>query len=226
MKEDGCKTATLWNDKSTYGAGLARNIKQSAQSTGVKIENEQGTDKNAPNYRSIASKIKSDCFVFAGVTGENGVQIYKDVAAAAPNAKLYGPDGVAESGFFDPKDGGIPAKVADKVKLTVATLSPKSYGEVGKKFFSDFAKEYGDKNPNPYSIYGYEAMSLALDAIKRSGTGKREDIVKALFATKNRDSPLGTYSIDPNGDTTLTDYGVYKIKNGQQVFLETVKAQT
>jgi branched-chain amino acid transport system substrate-binding protein len=69
-------------------------------------------------------------------------------------------------------------------------------------------------------------MSLALDAIKRSGTGKREDIVKALFATKNRDSPLGTYSIDPNGDTTLTDYGVYKIKNGQQVFLETVKAQT
>lgn len=26
MKQDGCKTTTLWNDKSTYGAGLARNV--------------------------------------------------------------------------------------------------------------------------------------------------------------------------------------------------------
>ena len=83
MKEDGCKTVTLWNDKSTYGAGLARNVKQSAEAAGLTIENEQGTDKNSPNYRSIASKIKSDCFVWAGVTGENGVQVYKDVAAAA-----------------------------------------------------------------------------------------------------------------------------------------------
>ena len=36
---------------------------------------------------------------------------------------------------------------------------------------------------------------------------------------------LGTYSIDENGDTTLTDYGVYKIEDGEQVFLETVKAE-
>jgi hypothetical protein len=28
------------------------------------------------------------------------------------------------------------------------------------------------------------------------------------------------------GDTTLTDYGVYKVENGEQVFLETVKAET
>ena len=229
MKKDGCAKVAMTNDKEVYGGGLARNIEIAAKSQSLNIIFNEGIDPKAPNYRSLAARAKSqgaDCFVFAGITSNNGVQIYKDFSAALPSAKLYGPDGVAESGFFDPKDGGIPAKVADKVKLTVATLSPKSYGEVGKKFFSDFAKEYGDKNPNPYSIYGYEAMSLALDAIKRSGTGKREDIVKALFATKNRDSPLGTYSIDPNGDTTLTDYGVYKIKNGQQVFLETVKAQT
>jgi branched-chain amino acid transport system substrate-binding protein len=69
-------------------------------------------------------------------------------------------------------------------------------------------------------------MRLALDAIARSKTGTRDDIVKALFATKNRDSPLGTYSIDENGDTTLTDYGVYKVANGKQVFQETVKAST
>jgi branched-chain amino acid transport system substrate-binding protein len=227
MKKDGCKKVAMTNDKEVYGAGLASNIEIAAKPQALNIIFNEGIDPKAPNYRSLASRAKTqgaDCFVFAGITSNNGVQIYKDFEAALPAAKLYGPDGVAESGFFDPKEGGIPATVAKKVKLTVATLSADSYGAVGKKFFADYAKAYGKKNPNPYSIYGYEAMSLALDAIRRSGTGKRPDVVKALFATKDRDSPLGTYSIDKNGDTTLTDYGVYRIAGGQQVFLETVKA--
>jgi len=229
MKEDGCKKVAMTNDKEVYGGGLAKNIELAAKTQTLNIIFNQGIDPKAANYRSLASRAKSqgaDCFVFAGITSNNGVQLYKDFAAALPSAKLYGPDGVAEAGFFDPKEGGIPASVAKRVKLTVATLSADSYGEAGKKFFADYEQEYGKKNPNPYSIYGYEAMSLALDAIARSGTGTREDIVKALFATKDRDSPLGTYSIDENGDTTLTDYGVYKVENGEQVFLETVKAAT
>ena len=36
---------------------------------------------------------------------------------------------------------------------------------------------------------------------------------------------LGTYSIDENGDTTLTDYGIYSVKDGNLVFDKTVKAQ-
>ena len=229
MKKDGCTKVAMANDKEVYGAGLSRNIEISAKAQSLNIIFNEPIDPKAPNYRSLASRAKgegADCFVYSGITSNNGVQIYKDFEAALPSAKLYGPDGVAEAGFFDPKEGGIPADVANKVKLTVATLSPDSYGEAGKKFFADYEAEYGEKNPNPYSIYGFEAMSLTLDAIARSKTGKREDIVKALFATKDRDSPLGTYSIDPMGDTTLTDYGVYKVENGEQVFLETVKAET
>ena len=37
---------------------------------------------------------------------------------------------------------------------------------------------------------------------------------------------LGTYSIDKNGDTTLTDYGIYTVKDGALVFDKTVKAAT
>jgi branched-chain amino acid transport system substrate-binding protein len=228
MKQDGCTKVAMANDKEVYGAGLASNIEIAAKSQNLNIIFNQGIDPKAPNYRSLASKAKTDgadCFVFAGITSNNGVQIFKDFSAAIPTAKLYGPDGVAETGFTDPKEGGIPASVAKKTKVTVATLSPESYGEAGKKFFADFAKTYGEAHPNPYAIYGYEAMSLALDAIARSKTGTKEDIVKALFATKDRDSVLGTYSIDENGDTTLTDYGVYKIVGGEQVFLETIKAQ-
>jgi len=211
-----------------YGAGLAKNIELAAKAQALPIVSNESIDKNAANYRSLAQKAKAagaDCFIYSGITANNAVQLYKDFSAAIPNAKLYGPDGVAESGFVDPKDGGIPANVQAKVKLSVATLNPDSYPPEGQEFFKAFSQKYGESQPDPYAIYGYEAMSLALDAIKRSKTGDKADIIKALFATKDRASVLGTYSIDKNGDTTLTDYGIYSVKNGEMKFDKTVKAQ-
>jgi len=228
MKEDGCTNVAIANDKEVYGAGLARNIEQSLGDQGIEVAFNDGIDTKAPNYRSLAQRAQgegADCFVFSGITANNGVQIFKDFAAALPEAQLYGPDGVAESGFADPKEGGIPASVARRVKVSVATLNPDSYPPEGREFFEQFAQKYGEQNPDPYAIYGYEAARLALDAIERSQTGNKEDIIKALFSTKDRASVLGTYSIDENGDTTLTDYGIYKIEGGELVFDKTVKAQ-
>jgi branched-chain amino acid transport system substrate-binding protein len=228
MKEDGCTKVQLTNDKEVYGAGLANNIELAAKAQGLALTSNEAIDKNAANYRSLAQKAKAagaDCFVYAGITANNAVQLYKDFAAALPEAKLYGPDGVAESGFIDPKEGGIPAAVQARVKVSVATLSPDEYPPEGQEFFKAFSEKYGEANPDPYAIYGYEAMRLALDAIARSETGEKADIIKALFATKDRASVLGTYSIDENGDTTLTDYGIYAIKDGELAFDKTVKAQ-
>src|SRR3954454_19764437 len=229
MKSDGCTKVAMTNDKEVYGAGLARVIELSAKTQGLTITSNDAIDKNASNYRSLASKAKAagaDCFVYSGITANNAVQQYKDFAAAlGKTAKLYGPDGVAETGFVSEKDGGIPASLDPQVKVTVATLSPDQYPPAGQEFFKAFTEKYGVDNPDPYAIYGYEAMSLALDAIKRSGDGSKENVKKALFNTKDRDSVLGTYSIDENGDTTLTDYGVYKVVNGELKFDQTIKAK-
>jgi branched-chain amino acid transport system substrate-binding protein len=228
MQEDGCTKVQMANDKEVYGAGLARNIEGAAQELGLEIVSNEAIDKNAPNYRSLASAAAgagADCFLFSGITANNAVQLYKDFEAALPDAKLYGPDGVAEAGFVDPEEGGIPPNVAAKVKLTVATLSPDEYPPGGQEFFDAFRQKYDEPNPNPYAIYGYEAMRLALDAIERSGTGEKADILSALFETQDRESVLGTYSIDENGDTTLSDYGVYSVKDGELVFDTTVKAK-
>ena len=227
MKEDGCKTVSLWNDKSTYGAGLARNVKQSAQAAGLTIENEQGTDKNAPNYRSIASKVTSDCFLWAGVTGENGVQVFKDVAAANKTVKMYGPDGVSEPAFADPKQGGVPTAVGARIKTTVATLGVKDLPGAAP-ILAKYKTKYNTTVVAPYGIYGYETMALALDAIKRAGAqgNNRDAVLKALFATKDRQSVLGSYSIDANGDTSLTDYGLYTIKNGVLTYSKKIVAAT
>jgi branched-chain amino acid transport system substrate-binding protein len=229
MKKDGCTKTYILNDKEVYGAGLARNIESSAKTQGIEVAGNEGIDPKAPNFRSQASTIKdagADCFVFSGVTPNGAVQLYKDVSAAVPAAKLYGPDGVSNPEFFNSDEGGIPPDVARKVKVTVATLSPDQYPPEGRKFFKDFSSKYGVKNPDPYAIYGYEAMKLVLDTCKKLGSdcSDRQKMIDGLFATKGRKSVLGTYDIDENGDTTLTDYGVYSVKNGELVFDETVKA--
>src|ERR671925_800538 len=230
MKSEGCSNAYILNDKEVYGAGLARNIEISAKEIGLKILGNEGIDPKAPNFRSQAAAIKSagaDCFVFSGITANGAVQLYKDVHAALPDINLYGPDGVAESGFSDPKEGGIPADVQAKTKVTVATLSPDEYPPEGKKFFSDFEAKYNEPNPDPYAIYGYEAMRLVLDTCKELGSdcSDKQAMIDALFQTKGRKSVLGTYDIDDNGDTTLTDYGVYTIKDGELTFDKTIQAQ-
>ena len=179
MQEDGCTKVQMTNDKEVYGAGLASNIETAAEGIGLEIIANDAVDKNAPNYRSLAGKAKSagaDCFVYSGITANNAVQLYKDFSAALPDAKLYGPDGVCEAGFADPAEGGIPADVAAKFKCSVATLSVDEYPPEGQEFFTQFSEKYGEDNPDPYAIYGYEAMRLALDAIERSGTGNKEDV--------------------------------------------------
>jgi branched-chain amino acid transport system substrate-binding protein len=226
-KEDGCTNLAIANDKEVYGAGLSKNVQGSAEEQGIKIAFNEGIDPKASNFRSLAGRAKSagaDCFMFSGTTPNGGVQIMKDFAAAIPEIKLYGPDGVSNAEFFDPKEGGVPANVASKVKITVATLDPDQYPPEGQEFFEQYKSEYGVKNVDVYAIYGYEATNLVLDAIERAGSTDRAEVLKAIFETKDRSSVLGTYSIDENGDTTITDYGVYTIEDGALKFDKTVKA--
>jgi branched-chain amino acid transport system substrate-binding protein len=229
-KEKGCASAYILNDKEVYGAGLAKNVELAAKKAGLEIKGDEGIDKNAANYRSLASKIKgtgAQCFIYAGITANNAVQIFKDVAAALPDAPLFGPEGVGESGFFDPKDGGLPPDVAKRVLITIPGVAPEEYPPAGKEFLQAYAAKYGEKSPDRYAVYGYESMSLLLDAIKRAGDNgnDRAAVVDALMSTKDREGVFGKYSIDKNGDITLTPYGVYRIEDGQLVFDHSVKAQ-
>jgi branched-chain amino acid transport system substrate-binding protein len=228
MKDDGCKKVYIVNDKEVYGQGLATVVQTQAPKQGMEVVGNDGYDPKASNYRSLASKIAgkgTDCFFGSIIVDNNGSQLFKDVAAGVPNSKLYGPDGVAEETFTNPKQGGIPDSIASRVKVTVATLSQDKYPPAGQKLLKDYQTEY-NKKPETYAIYGYEAMSLILDAMKRAGSSAndRKAVNDQIHQTKDKSSVLGTYSIDKNGDTSLTDYGLYTIKDGQLVFDKVIKA--
>ena len=88
--------------------------------------------------------------------------------------------------------------------MTDPALHDSAYSARARRFARSFRAKY-KRHPEPYAIYGYEAMSLVLDAIYRAipRANDRDAVRAAIFATRNRPSVLGRYSIDSNGDTTL-----------------------
>jgi branched-chain amino acid transport system substrate-binding protein len=224
QKDQGCKKLYILNDKEVYGKGIADAVQADAQTAGIQVLGNDGIDTKAANFRSLASKIKSktaDCMFFGGITDNKAVQVWKDVAAANPGIKLFGPDGVAESAFST-KIGATEKNTF----ITNPTLDPKLYPPAAQDFFKTYKTKFG-VDPEPYAIYGYEAMQVALLAIQNAGDkgNDRAAVIDQFFKIKDRDSVLGKYSIDANGDTTLSDYGGNRIKNGKLVFDKVIKAQ-
>ncbi len=215
MKNDGCTKVAVANDTEIYGAGLAKDAEVELKAQGVSVVADEGIQNDAAYLHGVADEFKrlgADCFLFAGVTVNGAVRIYRQVAAALPDAKLYGGSGVCESSLTNRAKGGVPAKVGENFSCTLPTLDLSSYPG-GRTFVKAFAAEYGNDRPDPYAIYGYEAMKLTLDTIKAAGEAgtTREGFVAQLFKTKDRASVLGRYSIDAKGDTSLTNYGLYKV---------------
>jgi branched-chain amino acid transport system substrate-binding protein len=225
QKDQGCKNVYVLNDKEVYGKGLADQVVSIGKEQGLNILANDGIDPKAANYRALAQTIKgksADCIFFGGITQNNAVQLWKDLHAANPTAKLFGPDGVAESVF----SGGIGSSAEKVTFVTNPTLDPKLYPPSGQEFFKSYKAKYG-KDPEPYAIYGYEAMSVLLQAIQNAGDkgNDRQAVIDAFFQIKDRDSVLGKYSIDENGDTTLSDYGGNRVEGGKLVFDKVIKAQ-
>jgi branched-chain amino acid transport system substrate-binding protein len=226
QKDQGCKKTYILNDKEVYGKGIAVQVQNIAKAQGLGIAGNDGIDTKAANFRSLATKIKAsgaDCMFFGGITQNKGVQVFKDVSAANPTMKLFGPDGVAESAFSTK----LGSSVEKQTYITNPTLDPKLYPPAAQDFFSKFKQKFGNE-PQPYAIYGYEAMKVALLAIQNAGDkgNDKQAVIDAFFKIKDRDSVLGKYSIDENGDTTLSDYGADRVEGGKLVFDKVIKAQT
>jgi branched-chain amino acid transport system substrate-binding protein len=214
MKEAGCTRVGVANDKTPYGAGLATQVQLHQHAFGLTVTSNTALDPTAPNYRAYASALKAqgvNC-VYTGFNPPGEVELVKDINSALPTAKIFGGDGVCSGGETNPAKGGIPKSIGPLFFCTVATRGLLSYPG-GRTFLSAYKAAFGVGNPDPYSIYGYEAMKLGLTTIAGLGSSgnSKSAVLTALFATKNYQGAIGTYGFDANGDTTIKSYGLYKV---------------
>jgi branched-chain amino acid transport system substrate-binding protein len=223
MRHDRCKRVAIIYDADLYGSALAQIIRQRVMDPPeMNRVLDEPFDAQLDGYDEIlADRVanqKADCVVFSGTTSA-AAGLFRHLVQKLPHAHLYGSSGVAHHDIT----GALAPGYAPKVELTFPALGSEGVGAAGRRFYRRFRQEYS-ANPDPYAVYAYEAMLLAIDAIKRAGTTNREDIIKALHETKDRRSAIGTYTIDENGDTTLTGYGLFGIgTNGVPFFKRKVQ---
>lgn len=226
MKQEGCTRVAVNDDKTPYGVGLATQIQLHGKAYGISVTGITPLDPTSPNFRSYASSVKAtgaNC-VYTAFDPPGEVELVKDINAAIPTAKIFGGDGVCSGGETNPKMGGFPASIAPLFFCTVATQGLTTYPG-GQAFLAAYKAAYGVSSPDPYSIYGYEDMKLALATIAKLGAqgNSKSAVVAALFATRNYAGAIGTYGFDANGDTTLKSYGLYKVgPDGNPLFFKTI----
>ena len=113
----------------------------------------------------------------------------------------------------------IGAAAAAKTLLSTPILPVSRYPPAAQRVLAAYRRAFHEQ-PEAYALFGYEAMSATLRAIARAGAhgNNRQAVVDALFSTGSHDSVIGRYAIEPDGETTLSTYGVDRVSGGAPVF--------
>lgn len=108
---------------------------------------------------------------------------------------------------------------ASQTYLTTPILAASDYPPPAARVLADYRAHFGG-DPGAYALYGFEAMDVVLDAIRRAGAqgNSRQAVIERFFGTEDRDSVLGRYSVQSDGETTLSRYGVDRVSGGSAVF--------
>jgi branched-chain amino acid transport system substrate-binding protein len=231
MKEAGCRKVAVAGSSDAYGAEFGALLEANKGAYGITISASNSLDAIAENLHGYAAGLKSqgvDCVFIAASASPATVALSEAVDAELPKVKLFGPDQMCVAEWTDPKLGGVPASIASRIECTLPVQSVSSYPG-GHRFATAYKAKYGGADPNPYALYGYEAMKLGLDTIAKLGPAGNDKlaVLKALFDVSHRDSVLGAYGFDQNGDTTLRSYGLYRVgRSGEPAFFKTVTPPT
>jgi len=224
-KSLGVQKVYILDDQELYGKGIADVFEATAKKLGIQVLGREGIDIKASDYKALMNKIKAlspDLVYFGGITQSNAGQIVKDMrnVGMTPDAvKIMGPDGIKEQALID-----AAGKDAEGVYATFGGLPPQELTGVGAKWYQSYKAKY-NAEPEPYAAYAYEAAKVAIGAINKVCKNDRGAIREAVMATKDFNGVLGTWSFDPNGDTSLTTMSGNVVKGGKWEFVNALKPE-
>jgi branched-chain amino acid transport system substrate-binding protein len=223
-RQAGCGQMYLIYDNDVDGRDAANSFQAAAKRAHLNAVGFDQFDPDAKSYGSLGAKLaklKPGCVLVSALPQDHAAQVTEVIARALPTASLFATAALADPTFFAPRYGGVPLSVDARLVITAPTLSPADYPPAGRRVIGRLARRGSAGRLD--GIWGYEAMSLMLDAIRRASDDGRRDVTRtrvlhSIFATRDRRSVLGRYSIDQAGDTTLRRFGVYHVVGGRLVF--------
>ncbi len=207
MKAQNVTRLYVANDGSPYGEAIASAVKTAA----------------APGITIQSSASGADAMFYGGDSARGGRQ-----GPRAPRPRrtrrssCSAPPRLTRRRF-----AAALGPTARNVFISSPGFLPKDLVPAGRTFVSDFTKTYGHA-PSGEAIFGYAAMQAVLYALHQSGSSvsDRATVVKKFFGiTDVPSSVIGTYSINSNGDTSLTSFVFSRLRGGALVPFTSVTPQ-
>ncbi len=205
------KTAYVVDDKSAYGAGLNKFVKEELTKGGVTFK-EEGLAPTK-DYSAIATKVvgaKVDAVVYGGYFAELALFV-KALKAAGFKGAIVSGDGSKDDQLI--KQAGA---AAEGVYLTCACGGP---AETGNTDAEDFAKAYKAKfnvEPGTYSGEAFDAANVIIAAMKGlNGNVTRQSVVDAVKKTADFPGVTHKVTFDERGEGGAGDIFAFQVKTGK-----------
>ncbi|WP_019121710.1 branched-chain amino acid ABC transporter substrate-binding protein [Brevibacillus massiliensis] len=224
MEKLGVKSVFFIHDKTAYGQGLADQAKATFEKGGVQVLGYDGITQGEKDYSAVLNQAvskKPDMIYFGGIYPEGGI--------LAKQARDKGFEGyfMGGDGLDSPELIKIAGAAAEGILYTSIT-GDISGTDDGKKWQEDYKAAMG-KNAENYSVYGFDAMNVMLDGLKRAieaNGGKkptREQVLEAVHSTKDFQGKFIKVTFDEKGDNEYADVFIWKVNNGKAEYVERVE---
>jgi branched-chain amino acid transport system substrate-binding protein len=218
MRTLGVKRLYVLDDQGPFEVPLAQLVASGAKRAGIAVAGSDSLDMTATtSFSGEVAKVGesgAQAVFFAGGTGASTVALWRALHSAAPKLLLLG-----SSDMVNPSFASAIGQAAASTYLTTPVLPSRSYPRAAARVLEAYRKRFGSGG-GPYALYGYEAMSVALLAVREAGArgNDRQTVINRFFAIRDRESVLGRYSMQADGESTSSLYGVDRVENGRAVF--------
>jgi branched-chain amino acid transport system substrate-binding protein len=223
MQSLGVHRLYVLDDQDPFEVPLAELVASDAGRAGIKVlAHDSLTIPPGATFTGEVEKIvesRAQAVFLAGAAGTGTAALWKQLHDADPSLLLLGSNEMASEAFT----AHIGAAAASTY-LTTPVLAPTQYPSSAQRVLSDYRRTFGGE-AGPEALYGYEAMTLVLDAIRDAGAhgNDRQTIIDRFFSTRNRNSVIGRYSMQADGESTITRYGVDRVVGGRPVFYRSIE---
>jgi branched-chain amino acid transport system substrate-binding protein len=217
MRHEQTKRIYVVRDRDVFDADIGAMVARRAHAKGIELLGDEVMSANDSDDDSLARRVAASgtgAVFYAGAASVRAAQLLRHAEQLSPGLKLFAPYFVAQPDFLAAL--GPAQRVA---YLTDPGLPTRLYPPAARRFLDAYRATFG-ATPGPWAISGYEAMRVTLDAIHRAASrgNDRQTVVQRFFATGGRDSLLGRYVIDANGDASPGRYAGDRVRGGQPVF--------
>ena len=164
------------------------------------------------------SESHAQAVFLAGSAGTGAATLWRELHHADPQLRLLGSSELASEAFTDHL-----GTAAANTYLTTPALAISQYPASAQRVLDDYRRTFGVQG-GLEALYGYEAMTLVLDAIRAAGEhgNDRQTVIDRVLSTRDRDSVIGEYSIAADGESTISRYGVDRVQEGRPVFYRAI----